>query len=262
MEYNFKYCYPDANEFKDVIKLKKFNEWNIEYVKLTDTVGYWIADNPFLDDGFNLYKELVSCFPIVKTHNNPQCKEPNPFESIHLPEWMCKEIFLLIKEYFEPQFSSYYNMQFTEWGNVYFKEKCKPLEYFRLPHMDFPCGIVANFWFSDHEEGTSGTSLYEYKGKTYRGDDNKMYFDFQVDKSHPRFNECKELFLDRKRLSEWKNMGQDEYEYWGFEPVGIAPSIQSKMTLYNSHTPHSPYIDSSVDFRWSHTYAISYIPML
>jgi hypothetical protein len=259
---NFRYCYPDANEFDSVIKIKSYDDWNIEYVKLTDDIGYWIADNPFLDDGFDKYKNLASSFPIVKSHNHHNCKEPNPFESIHLPEWMCNGILLLMKSYFEPQFPPHFDMRFSEWGNVYFKEKSKPLEYFRIPHMDFPCGVVANFWFSDHKPNTSGTSLYHYKGKTYKDGSNKMYFDFQVDTDHPKFQECRELFQCRKRLPQWKSFSKEECEYWGFEEVGIAPSIQSKMTLYNSHTPHAPFIDPSVQFRWSHTYAISYIPML
>ena len=53
-----KACYPDANNFDRIIKLKNIDDLNIEYVKLDDNIGYWISENPFMENGFELFKNL------------------------------------------------------------------------------------------------------------------------------------------------------------------------------------------------------------
>lgn len=260
--FEFKRCYPDANEFKDVIKVKSLDDWGIEYIQLSDTIGYWMAENPFYGNGFELYKQLVSNFPVVKDTNKPNCTDANPFASIHLPEWCCIDVFLLMKSYFDRIFPSYMHMQFSEWGNLYFKDEARPYDYFRLPHCDGPNGVVSNLWFTDHPEDESGTILYQYHGKIIKGPDKKLYFDYQCDKDHPLFEECKNLSLNKKRLEHWNPLTIEEEEYWGFERLGIAPSKNGMMTLYNTEVPHSPFISTQCEFRWSHAYSINYEPFL
>jgi hypothetical protein len=64
---NFKRCDPDANSFNQTIKYKPIKDWKFEFVELDYKVGYWIVDDPFLDDGFELFKNIINCFPIQKT---------------------------------------------------------------------------------------------------------------------------------------------------------------------------------------------------
>jgi hypothetical protein len=75
----FNVCYPDANNFNNVIKLKSVDTWEAEYTKVDDDIGYWVAEDPFEDNGFELFKELVAQFPIVKDNNHPSNFDPNPF---------------------------------------------------------------------------------------------------------------------------------------------------------------------------------------
>lgn len=254
---NFKRCYPNANEFKKIIRIKSLSDWQIEYVQLDRELGYWIAESPFYDNGFDLYRELIANFPIVKDTNLDGCKDANPFATIHLPEWCCIDIFILMKSYFEDKLPFHTSMNFSEWGNLYFKEESKPYDYFRLPHCDGPNGIVSNFWLTNHSENESGTLLYRYHGKIIKGPDNKLYFDYQADKNHPLFNECKELSLSKKRLSKWTPLTIEEERYWGFERIGVAPSHENTMTIYRTEIPHAPYVGSTCDFRWSHAYSIT-----
>lgn len=259
---NFKRCYPNSYQFKDIIKIKSLKNWNVEYVKLTDKIGYWISDSPFYEESFELYKNLISSFPIVDDVNMKGSKVANPFATIHLPEWCCLDIFLLIKSYFIDQIPIHTNMNFFEWGNLYFKDQANPYDYFRLPHCDGANGIVSNLWLTNHNIDESGTALYKYHGNIFKDHQGKMFFDYQVDKKHPRFEECKELALSQRRLDSWKPLSLDEIEYWGFEQVGMAPSIENTMTLYNTELPHSPFVSNKCKFRWSHAYSITYQPLL
>lgn len=252
---DFSRCYPDANQFSEVIKIKCIDDWKVEYVELDSGIGYWIADNPFYDDGLELYQDLVSKFPIVKDTNREGCKDANPFATIHLPEWCCIDIFLLMKEYFSEWFPGH--VELSEWGNLYFKEESKPWDYFRLPHCDGPNGIVSNLWFTNHPTEESGTMLYRYHGKVIQGPDRKLYFDYQADSKHPLFEECKNLSLNKKRLDTWTPLTIEEEEHWGFERVGLAPSYRGKMTIYSTEVAHTPYINGC-NFRWSHAYSITH----
>lgn len=260
--HNFKRCYPNANQFRDVIKVKSLEDWKVEYVQLDKEIGYWISDSPFYGDGFELYRDLVSCFPIVKDTNLEGCKDANPFATIHLPEWCCIDLFLLIKSFFEDKLPFHLNMNFSEWGNLYFNDEARPYDYFRLPHCDGPNGIVSNFWFTNHSVDECGTVLYRYHGKIIKGPDKKLYFDYQADKNHPLFDECKELALSQKRFDRWTPLTLDEEKYWGFERVGIAPSYENTMTIYNTEVSHSPYVGPTCHFRWSHAYSITYETLL
>ena len=213
---DFKFCNPDANSFNKEILIKSLKEWNVEYIKLSDNTGYWIADNPFKDNGFEKYRELISAFPIVKNNNIDACMDPNPFDTIHLPEWMTKNILQLIIQYYTTYIES---------------------------------NVIGNLWLSDHPEDSTGTNLYEYTGKIHG-----LYYDFQIDNTHPLYKKYKELSTS-ERLDSWINFSDDEANEFGFKKVGVAPSTYSKITMYRSSTPHCPYIDSSIDFRWSHTFA-------
>jgi hypothetical protein len=254
---HFKRCYPTVDKFRDIIKVKSLEDWDVQYVN-----GYWIAESPFYDDGFEIYRDLVSTFPIVKDTNLDGNTEANPFATIHLPEWCCLDLFLLLKSYFESSFPYYTSMNFSEWGNLYFKKESRPWDYFRLPHCDGPYGIVSNFWFTDHPIEESGTRIYKYHGKTIKGPDNKLYFDYQCDSKHPLFEECKHLSINKTRLDEWKPLTEEEEKHWGFERLAVAPSYKNTMTIYNTETPHCPFVGDTCEFRWSHAYSINYTPLL
>jgi hypothetical protein len=254
---HFKRCHPTADKFRDIIQVKSLEDWDVQKKD-----GYWIAESPFYEQGFEEYKNLVTTFPIVKDTNLDGNTEANPFATIHLPEWCCLDLFLLLKSYFEASFPFYTNMSFSEWGNLYFKTESKPWDYFRLPHCDGPNGIVSNLWFTNHSVEESGTRIYKYHGNITKGPDNKLYFDYQCDKTHPLFEECKYLSMNKTRLDKWTPLTEDEEIYWGFERISTAPSYENTMTIYSTETPHSPFISQTCAFRWSHAYSINYTPLL
>lgn len=250
---NFTFCDPDANTFDKTIKIKSLEEWNVKYVPLTKKTGYWVGDNPFELNGFEKYKNLISNFPVVKNNNIEDCIDPNPFDTIHLPEWMTKSVLRLLISYYTTNIEKFtINENVHEWGNLYWANRSKPIEAFRIPHVDYPHGIVGNLWLTDHPFGSTGTNLYEYTG-TIHG----LYYDFQVDPNHPLFERFKTLSTIN-RLSSWKNFSDDEAEEFGFIKVGTAPSEYSKITMYKAGVPHCPFIDDSIDFRWSHTFAFEH----
>ena len=243
------------HEFPDHIHVKEPKEWDVEYVRLTQDIGYYIADDPFKEGSFDLYRQLASTFPIMTDTNRSDCRDPNPFATIHLPHWCNMDIFRLMRGYFKNWFHApVEQLNLTEWCNLYFKDESRPWNYFRLPHVDGPKGLVSNLWFTDNND--AGTKLYKYHGKVINGGDNKLYYDFMVDPEHPLFNEVKELCLNMKRLEGWKNLSEDEERHYGFECVGIAPCKKGTMTLYDTEISHTPYIEDTCDFRWSHAYCI------
>lgn len=253
----FSTCYPDANSFKHLIKIKSLDDWKTEYVPLSDTAGYWIADNPFYGDGFELFKNLVGTFPLVSSNNDEYCEDPNPFGTIHIPKWAEKALGELVKQFYLSNINGFVTQSGTsEWGNVY-REDAKPLQRYQLPHIDYQHGMIGNLWFTEHTAGTTGTNLYEYTGKMVFGNDGEKdgyFYDFQVDKTHPLYNEYYKM-PRHYRLSQWVNFTDKEAEHWGFKKLGMAPCVYGKMTLYRANIPHCPYIEDSVKFRWSHAFA-------
>jgi hypothetical protein len=251
----FKRCYPDANSFNQVLQLKTLEEWKPEYIKLTDDIGYWIASSPFKNDGLEIFKNLISTFPIQKDNNNPTNRDPNPFDTIHLPEWIYKDLCFMIKDFYVDQCSpKIADPQIHEWGNVYFKGRARPISCWRIPHVDYHRGIVGNLWFTDHDVADSSTRLYKYHGKIH----NDVY-DFQVDKTHKMHEEWATVSENAVRADAWFNLENTELERWGFEFVGEVPTRKDTMTLYKSNICHSAYVSHNVDFRWSHTFAFSHL---
>ncbi len=251
----FKKCFPDANNFKKYIKLKTLDDWKVEYIKLDKEIGYWIAENPFYDDGLELFKNLVSVFPIQKDNNDPENFDPNPFDTIHLPEWAYKDLCFLIRDYYLRLYRpNFFDPEIHEWGNVYRKGITRPISCWRIPHVDYHSGIVGNLWFTDHPLEDSGTKLYRYHGNIYED-----IYDFQVDQAHPMNEEWKNIAENPSRAEKWFNMSDQELERWGFEYVGMAPSQSNAMTLYRANVSHCAYITDNVDFRWSHTFAFSHL---
>ena len=251
---NFKFCYPDANTFNNVIKLKPIAEFNAEFIEFDYGIGYWMSEHPFANDGFEIFKELISCFPIQKDNNHPDNKDPNPFDTIHVPEGVSGGIAGVIEEFYRLHTDiAIYNPQLHEWGNVYFKDRAKPIECWRIPHIDYVHGMVANLWFTDHDIKDSGTKLYKYHGKMY-----DEIYDFQKDTNHPKYKEWEALSANPKRANAWFNMSDAELAYWNFEYLGMTPTKAGTMTLYNSNICHSAYISENVDFRWSHAFAFSH----
>jgi hypothetical protein len=251
---DFKVCYPDANNFNKVLKLKSVDAWNYQYVKLENDIGYWIADDPFEHDGFEIFKNLISSFPIQKDNNHPSNFDPNPFDTIHVPEWVSLNLCVLIKQFYLQNVSNdVFDPQIHEWGNVYFKDKSKPITCWRIPHIDYVHGLVANMWFTDHHIEDSGTKLYHYTGKMHR-----ELYDFQIDQQHPNFNAWRSMSENPVRSNGWFNMPDEDLDKWGFKLVGIAPSKYKTITMYPANVCHLAYISKNVDFRWSHAFAFSH----
>lgn len=251
---DFKFCYPDANTFSKVLKIKKLEEWNYEYHKLDGDVGYWIAESPFHDNGFDIFRELIGSFPIQKDNNHPDNRDPNPFDTIHVPEWVSKDICFLIRDfYFKHVTDKVLDPQIHEWGNIYFKHRARPIGCWRIPHMDYVHGLVANMWFTDHPVEESSTRLYKYTGKIY-GD----VYDFQVEVDHPMRKEWEAIATTPVRLDAWKNLPKEEMKKWGFEYLGETPTREGTMTMYKANICHDPFVAETVEFRWSHAFAYSH----
>jgi hypothetical protein len=251
----FKKCYPDANSFDKILKLKPLEEWKTEYVHLVDDIGYWITESPFYDDGFEIFKNLISTFPIQNDNNSEHSIAPNPFDSIHLPEWAYKNLCFMIRDFYLKKFDPlFFDPQIHEWGNVYYKSISRPISCWRIPHIDYHHGMVTNMWFTDHAIEDSSTKFYKYHGKVY-----KDVYDFQVETDHPMHEEWKSLAENLTRADSWFNMGDDELKHWGFEYVGEAPTKYNTMTMYKANVCHTAYVSPRVDFRWSHAFAFSYL---
>lgn len=251
---DFKVCYPDANNFNKVIKVKSIDAWKTDYVELDHGIGYWVAENPFEDDGYEIFKNLIAAFPIQKDNNHPSNFDPNPFDTIHVPEWVSKDICLLVKEFYLKNISTnLYDPQIHEWGNVYFKNKSKPLSCWRMPHIDYTYGLVANLWFTGHDIKDSCTKLYQYHGVIH----NDIY-DFQIDKNHRMHEEWAAIADKPERAAAWFNIADSELARWGFECVGEVPNHEGMMTMYQANVCHSAWVAESVDFRWSHAFAFSH----
>lgn len=251
----FNRCYPDANNFDRIIKLKKIENWKSDYVDLGQGMGYWIAEDPFLDNGFDLIKELISKFPIQKDNSHPENPDPNPFDTIHLPEWIYKNICFFLRDFYVKKYNiAPINPQIHEWGNVYYKNTSRPVECWRIPHVDYHRGFVGNLWFTDHEENDSLTKFYKYHGSIIED-----VYDFQIDKNHKLHDVWRQISKNPKRADRWFNFTDEELASWNFEFIGSAPTRERTMTMYRSDICHVAYVSENVDFRWSHTFAYSYL---
>lgn len=257
---DFKVLSPSIVDFKNQIKIKNVDDWEFEYVSLSKNVGYWIAEAPFYDDGFEKYKNFVHQIPVWKLNTEYGLEDPNPMATIHLPPWSYSELCKLMKSFYIKQISNGVN-QFNdelleEWGNIYDSKIVNPLDCWRLPHIDYQSGVIGNLWFTDHSPTETGTVFYKYTGKFYGN-----YYDFHVDTEHPLHKEWKE-WNKFSRTNGWVNLTDDELEKWGFIKLGMAPTQYGKMTLYETNIPHSVYIEETCKFRWSHCFSFSHKPYL
>lgn len=256
---DFKILSPNITNFRDIVKIKSLNDWDCEYFPLEKGIGYWIAESPFYENGFEVYKNFVSQCPIWKLNNEQSLEDPNPMATIHLPPWSTKDIINLLKKFYSVHLTNEQNFIdecYEEWGNIYDASIVRPHDCWRLPHIDYQAGIIGNLWFTSHTPTETGTVLYKYLGKFYGN-----YYDFHVDDQHPLHKEWKEL--DKmKRTEGWKNLTDDELEKWGFIKLAMIPTQESKMTIYQANIPHSVYIEDSCKFRWSHSFAFSHKPPL
>lgn len=246
--------------FKDLIKIKSLKDWECEYTELEKGYGYWIADSPFYDNGFELYRDFVSQLPIWKLNNESKLEDPNPMATIHLPPWSSEDVIKLLKQFYcfhvTKESDNFIEARYEEWGNIYDASIVRPHDCWRLPHIDYQAGIIGNLWFTSHRKEETGTVLYKYLGKFYGN-----YYDFHVDSEHPLHKEWVEL--DKMRRSPgWKNLTDDELEKWGFIKLDIIPTQEGKMTIYKANIPHSVYVEDSCKFRWSHSFAFSHKPPL
>lgn len=250
----FKICYPDANNFNKVLKLKSVDAWQAEYIELDKNIGYWIAEDPFENDGFEIFKNLIASFPIQKDNNHVENFDPNPFDTIHVPLWVSNRVCNLVEEFYYKHYKpEVFDPQLHEWGNVYFKERSCPITCWRIPHIDYVHGMVANMWFTSHPIEDSGTKIYRYNGNMK----NDIY-DFQIDESHPLHREWKSISDKPERAEKWFNLPEEELKKWGFDLLGIAPCKEKTVTLYESNIPHLAYISDNIQFRWSHAFAFSH----
>lgn len=252
---DFKRCYPDANTFDKVIKLKSLDNWKTEYIELNKDIGYWVAENPFLDNGFEIFRELISTFPIQKDNNHPDNRDPNPFDTIHVPEWVSSKLCFLLRDFYIRHYRpNIFAPQIHEWGNVYFKDRARPISCWRIPHIDYAHGIVGNLWFTDHKKEDSVTKLYKYHGKVH-----EHVYDFQIDENHRMHEKWKSIAENPTRANSWFNMSDEELADWGFEYLGSAPTVEGTMVMYRSDICHVAYVSENVNFRWSHAFAFSHL---
>lgn len=246
---NFYRMNPSSVYYNEKVKVS-----NLEYekIKLDKNICYWNIYDPFIDDGIDQFKKFVSSNPIWRMNNEPELEDTNPFATIHLPTFATDTIFNLLRDFCKKELNIMIPLNVNDWGNLYFKDECRPIKRWRLPHMDYVGGIASNLWLTDHEKNLSGTKLYHYTGKTYG-----VAYDFQVDKEHRLYNQWNS-YGARDRDDYWTNFSDDEAEYWGFIPVGVAPSKYNCMTCYLPNVSHAPLIDEKIDFRWSHTFSVFY----
>jgi len=246
----FNFIDPDEDSYK--FNFLSFSEWTsqIEYVKLSNNVGYWVGPHPFVSDAdFELFKNTISKYPICKTNNHDNCLDPNPFATIHIPGWLADPVCAYVKDFYLSNTQINVSQEvFSEWGNIYIDNVCKPIRIFRMPHIDAEYGLVSNMWFSTDQDGY-GTKLYEYKGKIIDGK-----YDFMVDQSHKLYKWW-QTTDKQARLPAWENFEEIAENHLGFECVGVAPATDKTMTMYLNSTPHTPYISKDIDFRWSHTFS-------
>jgi len=253
---NFKRCYPDANNFSSLIHLKKIDDWKVEYVELEKNIGYWIVENPFIDDGFELFKNVIGAFPIQKNNSLVSSTQPNPFDTIHVPEWVHKDLCLSVRDFYVnfTKRNDIVDPQVHEWGNLYFKDTVKPISCWRIPHIDYAFGMVANLWFTDHDVNDSCTKIYKYHGNI-----KDLIYDFQIDTNHKMHEEWKHLSENAVKSDHWFNTDDKELSRWGFEYLGSAPTKEKTLTMYMSNICHTPFVSENVNFRWSHTFAFSHL---
>lgn len=250
----FKYCDPDANTFDSVVKFKNFEDIDKEYIKLDNDIGYWIFDTPFLDNqSFHKFRSTVSNFPICKNNNLDSNNDPNPFDTIHIPAWLHKDICFILRDFYLCEINNQIqDPTIFEWGNIFFSKNSRPIKAYRIPHRDYDNGIVGNLWFTNHKKRTSGTKFYKYMGNNINGE-----YEFVVNPSHKCYDDYQDL-LKQGRNSKWFNFDDSELHRWGFEYLGMADSIENTMTVYKSNICHLAYIEDEVKFRWSHTFAFAH----
>jgi hypothetical protein len=227
------------------------HDWDIEYTELDTNIGYWTGNHPFCtDDDFNIFKEIVSSYPIHQLNNNSTSYSPNPFATISTPPWVHEPFCQHIESFWTNFSEEFHPYKWREWGNVYFRGRCMPVDKWRIPHIDSAGGVVCNLWL-DVDENATGTNLYHYKGTV----ENEKY-DFMYDSNHKLYKEYCNV-ADNKR-NPWSNFTKDEAEHWGFELLASIPAQTGKVTMYNTNIPHAPYITNSVTTRWSHAICIDY----
>lgn len=233
--------------------IKTVDKIDAEYVSLEKNIGYWITSPIFLDDCFEKYLKYIQSQPIWRMNNEEIFEGTNPFATIHLPDFSTGKILKLVSDFYVLSGGRDKNIGVTDWGNLYFKDHSKPINRWRLPHMDYNSGLAANLWLSEHTEVETGTKLYFYTGKTYQNNWLGRNYDFQMDSNHRLYNEWHSMG-PRDRKSRWINFTDEEALYWGFEPVGMAPTKYKCMTMYDPSVSHTPFIHETVEFRWSHTF--------
>ena len=141
------------------------SEWEFTYHS-----HYWIITKCFKDGGLDLLKEMASCYPIVDPNNSDDDFDHNPFMVHHLPYWIthpiCEAIreFVLKEHFHQSKDMALIGEHLSEWGNIYVKDKSRPLVNSAIPHVDFPFdeGWISNLWLSRHEEGETSTDIYTY----------------------------------------------------------------------------------------------------
>lgn len=231
---------PSSVYFNELIKVKSLKDWEFERKD-----NYWIAESPFYEDGLDRFRDFVGQSPVWRTNSEKIFKENNPFATIHLPTWATHDVCQLLRDFFVAECgASFHNYHYEEWGNIFDRNYCKPLKRWRIPHMDWPKGIVGNLWFDGGD--STGTKLYRYKRNV-----NVTQMEFHYNPELPQHQKWIS-YADDDRADEWFNF--EDSDYWEFEEIDFAPAKTGTMTLYRSNTAHDPFITPQTNFRWSHTF--------
>lgn len=238
--------------------IKPFDEWNFTFHG-----QYWRIRDMFYD--LDEFVEVLKCYPIEDYNNAGSASDPNPFAQTSISHWIFSPIaeqirhFIMVNHFKQSVDVGLHDERFSEWGNVYVKDRCRPVSCWQMPHRDFGTdeGFIANLWLSHHEENETGTNFFKYKGTIDEG-----RYDFQIDPSHHRYKEWHSWHGDGTNHDDgWINFDSDKQRHWGFIKTGFAAAEYGTMTLYNANTIHAPWIPESVEWRWSHCFGFKYTPL-
>ena len=142
---------------------KPVSEW-----KYQNHSKFWVVEDIFKEGGLELFKEIARSYPIVDTNNHDDDWDHNPFMVHHLPYWITSPLCEAVREFvIRNHFGQGPEMELiderlSEWGNIYYKDECRPLVNSFIPHVDFPDdeGWIGNLWLSEHEEGETTTDIF------------------------------------------------------------------------------------------------------
>lgn len=234
------------NNYNDLI----IKEYNLKYDK-----KYWICDNIFSNSNLKIIEDYITALPYEfekEERKNPLSINTDDYILENIP--FINDLKKFIITFFNKNFEKKYRSVIEEyrlkpdiicWVNKYSNKILKTTnKNILLPHIDGKIGIVANLWLSKNID-LSCTKLFKYNGDIIVAE-TELNNTFK--KAPPRMIFNNHLDIRTKNRSNilsytsWLNIDDEEFENNGFEYIGNAPSIYSKMSIYEINTPHIPYI--------------------